>query len=167
MMMPSFLWCEKKNSQKQGLTRMSHFYTPRYKTMGQGGKYSRYASYQAFCTQLLVIEIRNEYCSFIHDMMYRDIKNGITMPAMNNELKWKSRCTSPKEKASYASDNTWIENIAEYTYMILRTKYFLIASCFTLNSQGRIVTWDLPGNKIAAHSAKIFFVPGSAWNVPR
>ena len=28
--------------------------------------------------------------------------------------------------------------------------------------QGRIVTWDLPGNKIAARSAKNFFVPGSA-----
>ena len=28
--------------------------------------------------------------------------------------------------------------------------------------QGRIVTWDLPGNKMAVRSAKKFFVPGSA-----
>ena len=33
--------------------------------------------------------------------------------------------------------------------------------------QGRIVTWDLPGNKKAVRSAKKFFVPGSARNVPR
>ena len=35
--------------------------------MGKGGKCSRYVSYQAFCTQVEVIGIRNEYCSSIHD----------------------------------------------------------------------------------------------------
>ena len=37
------------------------------KSMGKGGKCSRYVSYQAFCTQVEVIGIRNEYCSSIHD----------------------------------------------------------------------------------------------------
>ena len=32
--------------------------------------------------------------------------------------------------------------------------------------QGRIVTWDLPENKIVARSARIFCSPSSAWNVP-
>ena len=37
--------------------------------MGKGGKYSRYVSYQAFCTQVEVIGIRHEYCSSIHNMI--------------------------------------------------------------------------------------------------
>ena len=45
----------------------------------------------------------------------------------------------------------------------LRTNYSIVKSGHTVN-QGRIVTWDLPGNIIAARSAKNFFVPGSAFS---
>ena len=48
---------------------VNHFYTQGYEVMGKGGRYSRYVSYQAFCTQVEVIGIRNEYSSSIHDMI--------------------------------------------------------------------------------------------------
>ena len=36
---------------------VNHFYTQGYEVMGKGGRYSRYVSYQAFCTQVEVIGI--------------------------------------------------------------------------------------------------------------
>ena len=82
--------------------------------------------------------------------------------AVNSDKQPIAECLNKKLPNSIIRHDNWLG-----CYPLQDTEHILAAGVnlrsikLTKMSQGRIVTWDLPGNKIAAR------VSGSAWIVPR